>query len=105
MTNKEKLIRDFELVAKNHFAEPYTEDFLRGYENPFMCGDCKNNVPLQTDLQMLCESVGLPNSCIYADDFGVELDIPTWWVTSSMTAEWTPMPELWLKQEQMTFKM
>ena len=103
MTNKEKLVRDLPLIAKNHGFNCNVEDFLNGEDNPCIFGGC--NVPTLSDTQMLCQSVGIGSEQIESDWCGITIYIPQEWYENTMHQEWKPQYELWLRADQTTTKM
>lgn len=103
MTNKEKLIRDLVLIAKNHNLNANVEDFINDEDCPCIYGGC--NVPTIADIQMLCASVGLSEDSIDTSDFGIEIIISENWYDNIMNQEWTPQYETWLRAEQTQVKL
>lgn len=102
MTNKEKLVRDLQLIAENHGMHAGIQDFLDDIDNPCIYGGC--NVPTLSDVQQLCKSVGLPQSSVICSNEGIDIYITDEWYHDIMHREWQPTYETWLRYSQTTIE-
>jgi hypothetical protein len=76
MKKIEVLCWGIEHIAQNHDFGYSTEDWETEGE---VCiyGGC--NVPTLSDVQMLCQDLGIPRECIEDSDFGIDVWIPEDW--------------------------
>ena len=75
-TNIEVLIYGLNHIAENHNTTAITENWEEEQQVCVM----KNNVPTLSDVQMLCDDLELPRKCIYANEFGIDIELPHEWV-------------------------
>lgn len=101
MTNKEKLVRDLQLIATNHGLVADVQGFVEDAHTPCIRGG-RCNVPTLSDLQMLCMSVGLSEDCVDITSDGARIITPAEWRRDVMNQEWTPAYEFWLRADQTT---
>lgn len=78
-TNIEVLIYGLNHIAENHNTTAITENWEEEQQVCVM----KNNVPTLSDVQMLCDDLELPRKCIYANEFGIDIELPHEWVTKT----------------------
>lgn len=63
-------------IAENHNLECDT-DYENSDYSVCIFGGC--SVPLLSDVQMLCDCVGIPRENIYPSDFGIDVDLDWDW--------------------------
>lgn len=80
MAKKEKnidvLIYGLHHIAENHNTTAITNDWKEEQQVCVMV----NNVPTMSDVQMLCDDLGIPRDCIYASFFGIDIELPYEWI-------------------------
>ena len=95
MNNIEMLVWGIKHIAKNHGFNS-TTDYNEDGE---VCiyGGC--NVPTLSDVQMLCEELGIDKSYIESSDCGIDVFIPSDWYHTKAKQPYSPKMELWRRYD------
>ena len=93
-TNLEMLVWGIQHIAKNHGFKS-TTDYKEDGE---VCiyGGC--NVPTLSDVQMLCEDVGINKDWIESSDFGIDVFISEEWYEGKAQEPYKKGFEFWRRK-------